>query len=272
MNHMKRIQLFEFEDFSWFPKSIRSCMTNLIVVFHKMTGTREVVQSLLDKVLKKNNDRQLVDLGSGSGGIMPEVLAGINAERDQKINLVMTDRHPNPAMVRRFNEDGDNGISYQAKPLDATNLKEAPKGLKTMMNSFHHMPPHVAKSILKNAQENEQPIFIYEMGQNNIPLVLWWLLLPVSLLVLMIMVLLMTPFVRPMTWQQLVFTYIIPIIPICYAWDGQASLVRMYTFDDVRTLIGTNQNPNGYHWEIAPAKKSNGKKLGYYIWGNPMRK
>jgi hypothetical protein len=269
---MKRIQLFEFEDFSWFPGAIRSSMTKLIVVFHKLMGTREVVQDLLNKVLKKNNYRQLVDLGSGSGGIMPEVLAGINAERDQKINLVMTDRHPNPEMVRRYNEDGDNGISYQTKPLDAADLKDAPKGVKTMMNSFHHMPPMVAKSILKNAEDNEQPIFIYEMGQNNIPLVLWWLLLPISLLVLMIMVLLMTPFVRPMTWQQLVFTYIIPIIPICYAWDGQASLVRMYTFEDIRELLGPNQHSNGYTWEIQAATKSNGKKLGYYIWGNPARK
>ena len=47
----------------------------------------------------------------------------------------------------------------------------------------------------------------------------------------------MTPLVKPLTWRQIVFTYLIPIIPICYAWDGQASLPRMYTMDDVEVLL-----------------------------------
>lgn len=266
---MKRIQLFEFEDFSWFPSSIRTAMTNLIVVFHKMVGTKKVIQSILENVLKENHFTQLVGLGSGSGGIMPEVLAGMNAERDQKINLVMTDLHPHPKLVRFFNHDGDNGISYQAKPLNAANLGEAPKGLKIMVNSFHHMPPEVAKSILKSAEENGQPVLIYEMVQNKIPILLWWLLLPISLSVLIIMSLFMTPFVRPMTWQQIVFTYLIPIIPLCYAWDGQASLVRMYTFEDIHELLGGGSREN-YQWKMEVARKKNGKELGYYIRGNPQ--
>jgi len=32
---MKRIHLFEFEDFSWFPNWLRVRMTRLIVVMHR---------------------------------------------------------------------------------------------------------------------------------------------------------------------------------------------------------------------------------------------
>ncbi len=37
---MKRIQLVEFEDFKWFPTIWRSTMTKLIVVIHKILGTK----------------------------------------------------------------------------------------------------------------------------------------------------------------------------------------------------------------------------------------
>ena len=43
----------------------------------------------------------------------------------------------------------------------------------------------------------------------------------------------MTPFVKNLTLKQIIFTYLIPIVPLIYAWDGQASLVRMYTFKDI---------------------------------------
>ncbi|MCF8414373.1 MAG: hypothetical protein K9G44_13210, partial [Melioribacteraceae bacterium] len=78
----------------------------------------------------------------------------------------------------------------------------------------------------------------------------------------------MTPFVRPFTFSQFLFTYIIPIIPIVYAWDGQASLMRTYTFEDVKKLLKNNEIKT-YEWKIGDAKKANGKNLGYYIIGTP---
>ena len=78
----------------------------------------------------------------------------------------------------------------------------------------------------------------------------------------------MTPFVKPLSISQLVLTYVIPIIPLAYAWDGQASLVRTYTLNDVDELIGNTDNEN-YIWEKAPVKNAKGKKAGYYIFGYP---
>jgi hypothetical protein len=77
----------------------------------------------------------------------------------------------------------------------------------------------------------------------------------------------MTPFVRPLTGKQLLFTYLIPIIPLVYAWDGQASLVRMYTFEDLRQLLPAAVDD--YVWEMGPAPKPDGKHQGYYLLGLP---
>ena len=266
---MKRIQLFEFEDLSWFPKTIRRSMTNLIALLHKMTGTKEVIADLLSPIMREKQYERIVDLGSGSGGIMPEVVEEINNEiPDKNIQLLLTDLYPNTDQISKWNDQEGSRVKYHPETVDATKLDMAPGGLKTMINCFHHMPPAEARKILETASRNHQPIVIYEMGENNIPLLLWWLLLPVSLFILMLMVLFMTPFVRPLSWQQLLFTYLIPIIPICYAWDGQASLPRMYTMNDLDLLLKDLESSD-YEWSKGKAFKRNKKKLGTYLIGLP---
>ena len=266
---MKRIQLFEFEDFSWFPSWLRTCMTNLIMVLHKMMGISEVLADVIAKVLREHNLSRIVDLGSGSGGPMPEVLKILHKiDGLDEVELIMTDLYPNPEVIKKFNENGASKISYHEISVDATATTIVPDGLMTMVNSFHHMPPVAARKILESAQRTERPLLIYEMAENKMPLLIWWLLLPLSLLLLVVMSLLMTPFVKPMTWQQLVFTYLIPIIPICYAWDGQASSPRMYSQNDIEELLAPLGTEN-YRWDKGIVKKKNGKSLGTYIMGFP---
>jgi len=266
---MKRIQLFEFEDFNWFPSWLRVCMTNLIVILQRMIGVPEVLAALIGDVLKRKNISKIVDLGSGSGGAMPDVMASLHKiEELKKASLIMTDLYPSQEMLKKFNSSESVDLRYHEASVDATNIATAPEGLKTMVNCFHHMPPKKAKEILASAQRANQPLLIYEMGENNIPLLIWWLLLPISLVILIIMVLFMTPFVKPLTWRQIVFTYLIPIIPICYAWDGQASLPRMYTLNDLDVLLEGLGSEN-YTWEKGQVKKKNGKKVGTYLLGLP---
>ena len=244
-------------------------MTNLIALMHKMTGTKEVVADLLMPMVSERNYSRIVDLGSGSGGIMPDVIETINKENERnKINLLLTDLYPNTDQISAWNNKSDDEIRYHPDSVDATKLDLAPGGLKTMINCFHHMPPPAARKILETASKNGEPILIYEMGENNIPLLIWWIMLPISLFILMLMVLFMTPFVRPLSWQQILFTYLIPIIPVCYAWDGQASLPRMYTMDDLEILLKDLKTPK-YEWSKGRAYKRNKKKLGTYLIGLP---
>ena len=62
------------------------------------------------------------------------------------------------------------------------------------------------------------------------------------------MALFITPFVRPLTWKQVIFTYLIPIIPLCFAWDGAVSNVRTYTLEDLDILLEGLENED-YKWE-----------------------
>ena len=267
---MKRVQLFEFEDFSWFPSGFRSTMTKLIVVLLKLMGVKEVIASIISGIQKQHPFTKIVDLGSGSGGIMPDVVSHLNeSNTDAKIELLLTDLHPNEKFVTQFNEQKLENMSYSETPVDASKYTGEIQGLKTMMNSFHHMRPEIAKNILKNAQETKQPLMVYEMIENKIPLLLWVILLPISLTITGLMSLLFLPFVKPLNWKDVLFTYFIPVIPFFYAWDGQASMPRVYTFSDIENELLPPKDEN-YVWEIKEAKKENGKVLGYYILGLPV--
>ncbi len=88
---MKRIQLFEFEDFCWFPSWLRTCMTNLIVVLYKMMGISEVLAALIAQVLATRGLSPIVDLGSGSGGPMPRMYSQKDVE--EMLNGLGTDNY-----------------------------------------------------------------------------------------------------------------------------------------------------------------------------------
>lgn len=268
---MDRVDVFEFEDAAWFPSWLRACMTKMIVVVSRVVGVTPVLFQLTSRVLLDHKIDRIVDLGSGAGGVMPDVLKLLREQPEtSEMRLLMTDRYPNPEALAAFHDPQTDHIGYEKETVDATDLASAPSGLKTMINCFHHMRPEQARSILESAQKNGEPILIYEMGENLGSFILWLLLLPVSLPILFLMCCVMTPLARPMTIRQLVFTYLIPVIPVFFAWDGQATLPRLYTFSDYDKLL-QGLNSSSYRWEKGHGKKSNGKQLGTYLLGVPAK-
>ena len=267
---MNRIQLFEFEDFKWFPNVIRESMTKLLNVFNKIMKVDEVIVNGITPVLEKTNHKTIVDLGSGAGGAMPSVLNILNKQRQEenKLKLILTDLYPNKQFVIKYHDNKN--IKYNSKPVDATNTKELPNGIKTMINCYHHMPKDKARKILIEAQNNKQSLFIYEVTGKKVPLFIWWILLPLSLSILFLMTWVITPSLKNVSWKQLIFTYIIPIIPICYAWDGQASMQRTYLKQDFDTMLNTVVKDSNYLWNYEEAYDNKGKRKGYYFIGMPL--
>lgn len=266
---MKRRQLFEFEDQNWFPNSTRVALTKLIVVLLKGLGTDKVLAKKLSSILSETNNHSIIDLGSGAGGMMPFVHRNlINSGKHEKLTTNLTDLYPNPEAIKNIKSMSLNGLNYLDTPIDARNLMNGPIGIRTMINSFHHMNPNEAKNIISSAEESGQPLFVYEMAENKIPFLIWMLALPLSMVIMIIMVLFMTPFVKPLTFNQLFFTYIIPIIPIAYAWDGQASMPRIYSMSDIDELL-KEASTSKYLWEKGPIMNDKGKQQGYFIYGKP---
>lgn len=268
---MDRIDVFEFEDATWFPSWLRTSMTNMIAVVSRVFGVTPVLAQLTSRVLREHNIDRIVDLGTGAGGVMPDVLKLLRAQPETaETRLLMTDRYPNSDALEVFNDPQCDYIRYESESVDATDFASAPSGLKTMVNCFHHMGPAKARSILKSAQKNCEPLLIYEMGENLGSFMLWLVFLPISLPILFLMCCLLTPFARPLSIRQFAFTYLIPVIPLFFAWDGQATMPRLYTFADYDELLRGLDSAN-YRWEKGHGMKPNGKKLGTFLLGLPVQ-
>ncbi len=257
---MKRIHLFEFEDLKWFPNWIRVSITRLIIVMHKKFNTSEDMAKLLSKLIKQTNNNKIIDLCSGSGGPMLDTVSKLkNIHKIENIELLLTDLYPNLEEAKKINKV-DDSISYRITPLDATKLDTDIKGILTMVGSFHHMKPKLARKILVEAQKKKQPICIMEIHK-KFPIILWWLFIPLSV----ILCLFVTPLVKPLTVKQIIFTYLIPIIPICFAWDAVITSGRIYRMEDLDILLQGLGNDN-YIWEKGIIKGDSEKN---YLMGYP---
>jgi len=259
---LKRIHLFEFEDFAWFPDWLRRCMMRLILVMHDLLGSSHKIADLVAKCISESHCSTILDLSSGSGGPMPDVLQILHDKYSMyNLSLTLTDLYPDLKSAEVFNNKEDNNITYLTTPVDVTQLDGQMSGLRTMIGSFHHMKPQEARKLLVAFQERGNPVCIFEVSDNSTPIGLWWIAFPINF----IMTFFITPMVRPMTWQQLVFTYIIPIIPICFGWDGAVSNARTYTLNDLDELLSGIESDK-YEWEKGIIE---GKTNQIYLLGLP---
>lgn len=264
---MHRVHVLEFEDQPWFPPFLRRHLTNVIVQLNRMVGLPELLGEKVGDVLDELGIDTVVDLGSGSGGVMPEVLDAVRRQpAHEGAKLVMTDLYPNRDVIAEYGTDGL--TRYESDPVDATDLAHAPAGLKTMVNSFHHLRPPQARAVLESAYATRQPLLVYELAENKLPFVFWLVGLPFGLTVVSLMSLFLTLRIRPLTASQLFFTYVIPLVPFFYAWDGQASFPRIYNYDDLDALL-QGLDGDGYTWEKGPMTSRSGKTFGMFLLGRP---
>jgi hypothetical protein len=260
---MKRIHLFEFEDFNWFPNWLRKCMTNYIIAFHRVLNSEREIAKLVAKALAHSKEKQILDLCSGSGGPMVKVKELLQKEHGiLDVKLILSDLYPNEDAARKINSLNNPRLIYQTEPVNAGKVDPDIQGVRTMICSFHHMKPELAHSILKDAKESHQPICIYEISDNTPPAFLWWLAVPFGF----IMTLFFTPLVRPLTFQQIFFTYFIPLIPLFIAWDGAVSNARTYTLNDLEEVLKGLDSAD-YIWEKGIVKGRFGGKV--YLLGLP---
>lgn len=264
---MKRIQLFELEDLRWFPNWIRTSMTRMITVIHGWLRTPHHVAEILADVLERSGRRRVVDLCSGDGGPMPEVLTKLRDDHElNDIEMVLTDLYPNRDAAERIDRRNDSGMRYQLAPVDVGDeIPHSGECVRTMICSFHHMPPPKALGILRSAMSAGDPLLIYEISDNSAPpKYLWWIGLPLNFLFGLVV----AGFARPMKWSHFVFSFLIPVIPACFAWDGAVSNARTYTLSDIDSLLSQLGQNDHYRWTTGIVKAKPANHL--YLVGMPL--
>lgn len=135
-------------------------------------------------------------------------------------------------------------------------------GFRTLFSSFHHFQPEEARAIIRDAVASRSGIGIFEGTQRRPAAILAMFLTP-------LVVWLITPAIRPFRWTRLLWTYLIPIVPLVVLFDGVVSCLRTYTVAELEEFTAES-SANGYEWEIGEARAKGMLVPVTYLIGCPI--
>lgn len=246
-NAMKRVHLFEFHDLEWFPHAWRNMLTDVLSFFALLFNPFGPLVPKLKQILERLNCRNIVDLCSGASGPLLEIQRQLENKENYPVRITLTDKFPNLEAFERAVAASQGKLAYVETSVDATNVPVELEGFRTLFVSFHHFPPETARQILRDAAAKKEGIGIFEYTERS----LHW---PLPILLTPLFVWLVTPFLKPFTWQRLLWTYLLPVMPLVAALDGLVSCLRTYSPEELRQL--TQEIPcDHYAWEIGKIRR-----------------
>lgn len=234
---MRRTHLFEFGDLAALPRFLRDYITDYLCFVETMAKSAlDCFVEPIERMLARAPHRAIVDLCSGGAGPWHVLAKRVDAP------ITLTDLSPNLPAFHRAKHATGGRISFVEHSVDATNVPDELPGVRTIFNGFHHFSPGKARELLADAARKGQPIAVFEMlGRHPLQLL--------SALLIPIMVLAVTPFIRPLRLGRFVWTYLVPIMPLIGFWDGLVSMLRVYSQKELMELTQGIDVP-GYTWDI----------------------
>lgn len=215
---------------------------------------------ILADALQRAGARQVLDLCSGAGGPWFWLQQQL-AERGLTVKVCLTDKFPNAEELNKSGNLTSQAISFHPHPLDATRVPDELTGFRTLFGSFHHFHPVEARALLADAVRRREGIAIFEASHRGAQGLSLALLVPV-------MVLLTTPFIRPFHWSRLFWTYLLPVVPLDCAFGWAASCLRTYTVPELRELT-EGLGATNYQWDIGDVQNTAGPIPITYLIGLP---
>jgi hypothetical protein len=260
--NMNRLHLFEFNDQQWMPRFATSWMTRIMHYCHEGSGDGRVWAPKLLEQMNRFGEPKIVDLCSGGGGPILGVAKILESEHGVRPHITLTDIIPNLKSAKEINSTRENCV-YVTEPVDANNVPPELTGVRTVFSGLHHLPPDLAFSLLKNAFDSRQHIFIGETTKRCLRA--------------------MRLYASAIRWfpkvarefettrAQRFFTYILPILPLMLGWDNVVSCLRTYSPEEVSRWFEQLESDD-YHWEVGELWNPTLKTPYQYIMGYPVTK
>jgi hypothetical protein len=239
---VNRRHWFEIHELPSCPDFVRRLATDYLSTVSHTFGAHKPAVPRLARLLRDSNAHTIVDLCSGGGGPVVRAAEALRAEPDlQDVELVLTDLYPNAAAFERT--EAPDQVRAEHTPVDARSIPPHLAGVRTLFDSFHHFRPEDARAILADARKNHAGILVVEGTERSVKGIVG-LVIAAPLLVL-----LLTPLVRPFAWWRLLFTYVVPLAPLLVLFDGVVSCLRTYTPDELRAFTHELESAD-YTWEV----------------------
>lgn len=224
-----------------------------------LLGTYRPVAPLLAEGLRCTGQTHLLELGAGAGGGTETVLAALFTQQIAGATITLTDLYPQPAAWADVAHRTGGAIRGHATAVDALAVPAELPGFRVIFSAFHHFAPLQAEALLRDAVAGGVGVGVFEGAAKS------WLEIGLALTVLPVAQLLLTPFFRPFRFSRLIFTYLLPIIPLATMWDGTVSILRMYP-PAALLILASRADPAGrYHWQAGQLRHWWGPRVTYLV-------
>lgn len=226
---MKRKQAPQITNASWFPDFLRRCVYEFMTWFVNKVNAAQPFMPVIEEGLQHADKIVVIDKKCGAG------FETVDRLIDDKIERVF---------------------------VNAENFTASEEGLYLSVNSFHQFSVDEAKDILKQISQNKQPVVIVEGNNDSL-----WQVFGMTVIV-PLTVLLTAPFVKPFRFERIIFTYLIPVLPLVTFFDGFMALFKLYAPKDLEELTASIKT-DGYYWRYGKLDNGRGGKIIYLI-GYPV--
>lgn len=237
---MKRWSLPEIEDQPWCPEWLRAATTGYLQRAIALSRPYAPAAPVIADLLREAGAARVVDLCSGAGGPWRDLRPAVERELGRSVELVLTDRHPNLEAAAQWPDGAP--PHYERESVSALAVPARLCGLRTMFTALHHFEPADVETLLRAARGDRVAFAAFEATQRSWKGVLLTLFIP-------LLVLALVPGLRPLRWQTLVFTYVLPVIPLAVWWDGLASTLKTYRPDEIASMVRSLSDET-YGWSV----------------------
>ena len=226
------MRLFEFGDWSRSPRWYRVYLHRYLVLFYKWFGYYRLWVKPLSDFIRDTKAEALMEYGSGSGEPLRLIVSCLERKAYAKTRFYLSDIRPNPEWCETINGNEDRRIRYVPEPVDALADNGRYSCPKVFVNSFHHFDVAQAKQIIRNSCKRKQDIIVLEYVRHTLPSFVSMLVGPLTIMLTM-------PFVaRRRDWPiMMLFTYVVPLFPLMFFWDGLVSCRRSYSLRQMQNMV-----------------------------------
>lgn len=257
---MRRFHLFEIEDQPWCPRLLRDAATDYLQFVFELLRQYEPVAREVKGLVRSGRERRVVDLCSGGGGPWRSLASLIQLTGENPVEIALTDKFPSAEAGHRARSHSPT-LTYVREPVDATDVPSSLRGVRTMFTAFHHFPPDAARAVLRDAGRDRQPIAIFEVTQRTA-----WMVLLVALSPLLVLA--VTPFLRPFRWSRLFLTYVVPVLPLFIMFDGVVSCLRTCSPSELEEMAASS-GVRDYEWKAGVLRAGASLPVTYLV-GFPL--
>ena len=227
---MKRKQVFQFSNQKWYPSFLKRDMYEFMSWFVGKVNAAKPFLPVLEEVIGHTQTKAIINIDSKIGAGIETVMP-LLPESTEVINVEL----------ERFSTHN--------------------KGMYTFINSFHQLDEKKATYYLTRIADSGNSVAVLEGNNDSL-----WQVVGMTIFV-PLTVILSAPFVQPFRITRLIFTYLIPILPVVTMLDGFLALFKLYNPNDLNELV-SNIPVKSYVWKSGKADNGRGGKI-IYLMGYP---